>query len=69
MTNKVLSIALAAAIVALPLPASQLLAASAPLPTIQTASVVSQMLADPFLVNQLSFEKPSDLKALVAAQL
>ncbi|MEQ1899619.1 MAG: hypothetical protein ABL866_02685 [Devosia sp.] len=69
MTNKVLSIALAVVLLALPLPANQLLAASAPLPPAPTASVVSQMLADPFLVNQLSFEKPSDLKTLVAAQL
>ncbi|HWA18869.1 MAG TPA: hypothetical protein VG757_07705 [Devosia sp.] len=63
--KKVLSIALAAAIVALPLPASQLLAAGAsPVPASVEAEIFagdpnfSLLLADPFLIDDLSYEKP-----------
>jgi hypothetical protein len=63
--NKVLSIALAAAIVALPLPASQLLAAGAsPAPASVEAEIVasdpdfSLLLADPFLIDALSYQNP-----------
>jgi hypothetical protein len=70
MSTKALSFALAAAIIALPLPASQLLAASAPLaPKAEIATGLSHLLADPFLIDQLSFERPADLKALIAAKL
>lgn len=63
--KKVLSIALAAAIVALPLPASQMLAAGAvPAPASAEAAIVasdpdfSLLLADPFLIDDLSYRKP-----------
>lgn len=63
--NKVLSIALAAAILALPLPASQMLAAgAAPASATAEAQLVasdpdfSLLLADPFLIDDLSYQKP-----------
>jgi hypothetical protein len=66
--KKVLSIALAAIIMALPLPASQLLAAGAspaPLPVANTQNGADSnadfavLLADPFLIDQLSYQRPA----------
>ncbi|MEO6396558.1 MAG: hypothetical protein ABIO40_11705 [Devosia sp.] len=71
MNTKVLSIALAAAIIALPLPASQLLAVGAPLAPAPVATIVagdasdfSTLLADPFLIDRLSFAAPASFLSL-----
>ena len=72
--NKVLSIALAAALVALPLPASQMLAAGAsPAPASTEAQMAisdtdfALMLADPFLIDDLSYAKPTSFLDLSKA--
>ena len=66
MRVKVLSLALLAAIVALPVPASQLLAGtfSAPSPEARTVpghENLRFLLQDPFLIDQMSFEGPTSL--------
>jgi hypothetical protein len=64
MRVKVLSLALLAAIVALPVPASQLLAGSfsAPSPAARIVEGDENMrflLQDPFLIDQMSYERPA----------
>jgi hypothetical protein len=64
MSSKVLSLALAAVILALPLPASQLLAVGAspaPIlaPIVRDANLTT-LLADPFLIDALSYQKPAN---------
>lgn len=63
MRVKVLSLALLAAIVTLPVPASQMLAGtfSAPSPAtvVPGDANLRFLLADPFLIDQMSFERPS----------
>jgi hypothetical protein len=64
MRVKVLSLALLAAIVALPVPASQLLAGtfSAPTPAAQIVpgdANLGLLLQDPFLIDQMSYAKPA----------
>jgi hypothetical protein len=64
MRVKVLSLALLAAIVALPVPASQLLSGSfsAPSPAariVPGAENLRFLLQDPLLIDQMSFERPS----------
>ena len=64
MRVKVLSLALLAAIVALPVPASQLLAGtfSAPSPAariVQGHENLRFLLQDPFLIKQMSYERPA----------
>ena len=72
MRVKVLSLALLAAIVALPVPASQLLAGTFSAPP-QAARIVPGhenlqfLLQDPFLIDQMSYERPASLLALTAA--
>ena len=75
MNAKVLSIALAAAIIALPLPAGQLLASGAPLPPAPVANIVAGdanlriLLADPFLAGEFSFVAPGRAFDLKPAQI
>jgi hypothetical protein len=64
MRVKVLSLALLAAIMALPVPASQLLAGtfSAPSPVAQIVGGHENLrflLQDPFLIDQMSYERPA----------
>lgn len=66
MRVKVLILALMAVLVALPVPASQLLAGTFSAPTHSTApdAALATLIADPFLIDRLSFTpatKPSDL--------
>lgn len=63
MKVKVLSLALLAAIIALPVPASQLLAGtfSAPSPTVTLVpghENLALLLQDPFLIDTMSYTKP-----------
>jgi hypothetical protein len=60
MSVKVLSMALLAAIVALPVPASQLLAGTSSAPAPQAIAAIDRddlmtLLEDPFLVDRMSF--------------
>jgi hypothetical protein len=69
MRVKVLSLALLAAIVALPVPASQLLAGSfsAPSPVariVEGHENLRFLLQDPFLIDQMSYERPASFLAL-----
>ena len=64
MKVKVLSLALLAAIIALPVPASQLLAGtfSAPSPTVTVVpghENLALLLQDPFLIDTMSYAKPA----------
>lgn len=64
MKVKVLSLALLAAIIALPVPASQLLVGtfSAPSPTVNVIpghENLGLLLQDPFLIDQMSYAKPA----------
>lgn len=64
MRVKVLSLALMAAIIALPVPASQLLAGtfSAPSPAVQIVAGhehLGFLLQDPFLIDQMSYARPA----------
>ena len=70
MRAKVLTLALVVAIIALPVPASQLLAGTfpAPLPTLcllqhprPAPSRLGLLLQDPFLIDQMSYEAPQQL--------
>ena len=66
MRVKVLSLALLAAIVALPVPASQLLAGSFSAPSPEARIVPGHenlrfLLQDPFLIDQMSYERPTSL--------
>lgn len=69
MRVKVLSLALLAAIVALPVPASQLLVGTFSTPS--PANIVPGnenlrfLLQDPFLIDQFSFERPTRLSGEV----
>jgi len=69
MRAKVLSLALLAAIIALPVPASQLLvgthSASAPRPAAQ-AEPLGTLLQDPFLIDTLSYAAPRSFLELAA---
>jgi hypothetical protein len=69
MRAKVLTLALVAAIVALPVPASQLLAGtfSAPSSAVRTVEGHENLrflLQDPFLIDQMSHEPPASFLAL-----
>ena len=69
MRVKVLSLALLAAIIALPVPASQLLAGtfSAPSPAAQIIpghEHLGLLLEDPFLIDRMSFTKPASFLEL-----
>ena len=69
MRVKVLSLALLAAIIALPVPASQLLAGtfSAPSPgatVVPGNENLGLLLLDPFLIDQISFTKPASFLEL-----
>jgi hypothetical protein len=72
MRVKVLSLALLAAIIALPVPASQLLAGTFPAAT-PVAQIVpgdanlSLLLQDPFLIDQMSYAKPASFLELEPA--
>ena len=64
MRVKVLSLALLAAIVALPVPASQMLSGtfSAPSPVariVEGDQNLRFLLQDPFLIDQMSYERPA----------
>jgi hypothetical protein len=64
MRVKVLSLALVVAIMALPVPASQLLAGtfSAPSPVAQITpghENLRLLLQDPFLIDQMSYQRPA----------
>jgi hypothetical protein len=63
MRVKVLSLALLAAIVALPVPASQMLAGtfSAPSPALVVPGDANLrfLLQDPFLIDELSYDRPA----------
>ena len=64
MRAKVLTLALLAAIIALPVPASQLLAGSFPVSTPVSAaapetSSLGLLLQDPFLIDQMSYAPPA----------
>ena len=65
MRAKVLSLALIASIFALPVPASQLLAGtfSAPSPAkvVPGNENLRFLLQDPFLIDQMSYERPTSL--------
>ena len=65
MRVKVLSLALLAAIVALPVPASQLLAGSfsapSPAKVLPGNENLRFLLQDPFLIDQMSYERPTSL--------
>ena len=67
MRVKVLSLALLAAIVALPVPASQLLAGSCSAPT-PGAKVVPGPENLPFLIDQMSYERPTSLSGEILAK-
>jgi hypothetical protein len=63
MRVKVLTLALVAAIIALPVPASQLLNGSFSVPTAPSAaapedSSLGLLLQDPFLIDQMSYSVP-----------
>ncbi|MBI4921750.1 MAG: hypothetical protein HY834_08370 [Devosia nanyangense] len=69
MSAKVLSIALVAAIIALPVPASQLLAGafSAPAPLVAVApgtGNLRMLIEDPFLIDRLSYSAPASFLEL-----
>jgi hypothetical protein len=72
MRVKVLTLAVLASIVALPVPASQMLTGtfSAPSPVVthsgQTADLVL-LLSDPFLIDRMSLERPASHVALDTA--
>ena len=64
MRVKVLTLALVAAIIALPVPASQLLAGTFPVSTPMSAaapedSSLGLLLQDPFLIDQMSYARPA----------
>ena len=64
MRAKVLSLALVAAIIALPVPASQLLAGTLPASTLTSAAApetdsLGLLLQDPFLIDQMSYAPPA----------
>ena len=66
MNAKVLTLALVVAIIALPVPASQLLTGTFSAPAHQSAaapevSSLGLLLQDPFLIDQMSFEAPQRL--------
>ena len=65
MRVKVLSLALLAAIVALPVPASQLLAGSfsapSPAKVLPGNENLRFLLQDPFLIDQMSYARPTSL--------
>jgi hypothetical protein len=63
MRAKVLTLALLAAIIALPVPASQLLAGTFPASTLVSAAApetgsLGLLLQDPFLIDQMSYAQP-----------
>ena len=69
MRVKVLSLALLAAIIALPVPASQLLAGtfSAPSPVAKVVAGhehLGLLLEDPFLIDRMSFTRPASFLEL-----
>lgn len=69
MRVKVLSLALIAAIIALPVPASQLLAGtfSAPTPAVRVVpgdANLGLLLQDPFLIDQMSYVRPASFLEL-----
>ena len=69
MSAKVLSIALAAAIIALPVPASQLLAGAFFAPASVAAvepgtSNLRTLIEDPFLIDRLSYSAPASFLEL-----
>lgn len=71
MSAKVLSIALVAAIVALPVPASQFLAGTFSSPTLKAVAAPGQetlglLQQDPFLIDSLSFSRPKSFVDLDA---
>ena len=65
MFAKVLTLALVAAIIALPVPASQLLNgtffASSPASAAPEVSSLGLLLQDPFLIDQMSYSRPVHL--------
>ncbi len=70
MRVKVLSLALLAALVALPVPASQLLAGTFSAPAAQPAAAprsgaLATLIADPFLTDALTFRPVSTASAAV----
>lgn len=71
MRVKVLSLALLAAIVALPVPASQVLSGtfSAPSPAVRIVpghENLRFLLQDPFLIDQMTYERPASFLELDA---
>jgi hypothetical protein len=73
MRVKVLSLALLAAILALPVPASQLLTGSfsAPSPVAQVVpgdENLRFLLQDPFLIDQMSYQQPTDFLGEILAK-
>lgn len=69
MRVRVLSLALVAAIMALPVPASQVLvgtfSAPSPAKVIPGNENLQFLLQDPFLIDQLSYERPTRLSGEV----
>jgi hypothetical protein len=66
MNAKVLTLALVVAIIALPVPASQLLTGTFSAPTLASAAApgaqnLGLLLQDPFLIDQMSYQAPQRL--------
>ena len=69
MRVKVLSLALIAAIIALPVPASQLLAGTFSAPSASVTVIpghenLGLLLQDPFLIDQMSYARPASFTEL-----
>ena len=67
MNAKVLTLALVAAIIALPVPASQFLAGTFSAPPTRSAAApeangLGLLLQDPFLIDQMSYSAPTRLR-------